>query len=140
MRDRLIGAGISTTKNISGSVAIERPVTGDSKWRDFSRRMSAAYISAYLRDYVNINVGNSVLADDNTIALPGTGVVTPSSIRSIIISRARSLVALGYIEEFNDNDVTVVRDTDDQTRVNTSIAVDPTNPLYVFASRLDVGE
>ena len=139
LRERLLRAGISTTKSSGSKVYIERPVTGDPKWRDLSRRLSAAFIAVDVRDYVISQVGRSVIADEGTIALPGSGVVTPPTIKSVISTRINSLVSRGYIENFNDSDVSVLRDIDDPTRVNIGIAVDPTNPLYVLASRLDVG-
>ena len=139
LRERLLRSGISTTTSYAGRVYIERPVTGDPKWRDLSRRLSAAYIAVDIRDYVISRIGRSVIGDEGTVALPGSGVVTPAAIKSIIVVRIHSLGTRGYIENFNEGDVSVQRDLDDPTRVNIGIAVDPTNPLYVFATRLDIG-
>ena len=137
-RERLLKAGISTTKLVL-DVVIERPVTGDPRWRDLSRRLAAAYIAVDVRDYVLNNVGRAVLADDDTIALPGSGVITPSQVRSLVITRLASLVGRGYLEEFNEQDVIIIRSVDDQTRLDAEINVDPTNPLYILASQFNFG-
>ena len=133
-RERLLKSGISTTKLIF-DVVIERPVTGDPKWRDLSRRLAAAYIATDMRDYVLSRVGNAVTTSDaSSDALPGSGVITLSAIHSILVIRAQSLVSRGYLESFNPRDIVVERDFDDPTRINIAINVDPTNPLYVLAS------
>ena len=138
-RERLLRAGISTTKLVL-DVVIERPVTGDPRWRDLSRRLSAAYIATDLRDYVNERVGRSVISSDDTgTALPGSGVITPEAINSILVVRAQSLVSRGYLEQFDPRDIIVERDPDDPTRINIAANVDPTNPLYVLASEFIFG-
>ena len=139
-RTELLANDWSTINVTNGVVTVERLVSSDPYWTDFSRRMLMAAISTFIKGRIAPVTRNVAIADDGTLARPGSGVVTPSQIKNAIEGSLQQLSLRGWIETYNVNEISVERDFDDPGRANISVFINPTNALYIIAARVDAGE
>lgn len=146
-RDTLLRNGIATHRVVQGKVQIERLITTyqtspagapDTSYMDITRPRTLAYLRYDLRTYLQNKYPRHKLADDGTLFDPGQAVVTPNTIKSEILSRARVWERAALIENLEQfkTDLIVERDATDKERINYVLAPDLVNGFRVGAGQI----
>ncbi|NIJ07239.1 phage tail sheath gpL-like [Sphingomonas vulcanisoli] len=109
LRNQMLYSGCSTyTVDANGSVTIENIVTtyvtngqgqADNSYLEVETLYTLAYALRFMRARVQANYSRKKLAADGTRLIPGTNVVTPSTIRADIIAAYRELEAAGITQQ-----------------------------------------
>lgn len=107
-RNTLLYDGISTfTVNADSSVAIENLITTyvtnpqgqpDNSYLQIETMFTAMYVLRAMRNMVSAKYGRKKLAADGTRLLPGSNVVTPSTVRADIIATYEVLEGQGMVQ------------------------------------------
>lgn len=147
-RNQLLFDGISTLRSdVGGVVRIDRAITmyqvnavgaDDSAYLDVTTVLTLSYLRYALRTRLLERYPRHKIADDGTRPLEGQAVVTPSVIRAEVLALAREWEELGLVENLNElaEQIVVVRNTQDPTRVDIVMPPDLVNPLLVIAGQI----
>lgn len=141
----LLYGGCSTwTVSATGQIAIENMVTTyvsnaagqpDDSYLQVETLFTCMYVLRALSGVVSTKYGRVKLAADGTRLLPGSNVVTPSTIRADIIANYRQLEAEGMVQNAADfaANLVVEKDADRPNRVNVLWPGTLIEQLRVFA-------
>lgn len=147
-RNQLLFDGISTLRSdVGGIVRIDRAITmyqvnavgaDDTAYLDLTTTLTLAYLRYSLRQRLLERYPRHKVADDGTRPLEGQAVVTPSVIRAEVLALAREWEELGLVENLDQfaQDIVVVRNAQDPTRVDIVLPPDLVNPLMVIAGQI----
>jgi phage tail sheath gpL-like len=110
----------------------------DPSYLDVETMRTLAYLRYSVRARIALKFPRHKLADDGTLFDPGQAVVTPSSIRSELISLFRDWERAGLVEDFEQfkDELIVERDANDQNRVNMRMGPNLINQFRVFAGQI----
>lgn len=147
-RNTLLTDGIAT--NIvdgGGLVRVERIITTyqtnplsipDPSFLDITTLRTSARLRFDVRARIALKYPRHKLANDGTLFDPGQAVVTPSTIRSELISLFRFWEAIGLVERFEQfkQDLIVERNATDVNRVDMRMSPDLMNQFRVFAGQV----
>lgn len=144
-RNTLLYDGISTfTVVADGSIAIENLITtyqqnaagqADNSYLEVETMFLLMYVLRFMRAVVQTKYARVKLAADGTRVLPGSNVVTPSTIKADLIAAYRELEADGMVQRsdlFAAN-LVVEKDAQNPNRVNVLWPGTLINQLRVFA-------
>ncbi len=152
-RNTLLYDGIAThTVSDAGKVQLERVITtyqtngsgvADGVYLDVNTPLTLAYLRQSLRQRITSKFSRMKLADDGTrfgaqAVSAGQAIVTPSIIKSEIIAWAALHARAFLIEDmegFKQN-LVVVRNENDPTRVDVSLSPNLVNQFYIFAASI----
>ena len=149
-RDSILVAGGSTgRKTAGGDITIGRITTNhldglgsDNTYTDISTPFSLMYIILYIRSILSTTYGRAKLVDTTDITKISSipGAVTLDEIRLKITSLYNTLIEQGIVQnkEFFVENVRVVKDPTEPTRVNISLPVDLVNGLHQLVVNVDV--
>ena len=108
-QNTLLYGGCSTwTVNAGGQIVIENLITTyiansagqpDNSYLQVETLFTLAYVLRTLSDLVSSKYGRVKLAADGVRLLPGSNVVTPSTIRADLIAKYRELEAAGMVQQ-----------------------------------------
>lgn len=147
-RDLLLRDGISTfTVNDAGQVFVERKITTyqtapsgaeDVSFLDVETVKTLAYLRYDLRTFIPTRFPRFKLADDGTNFARGQNVVTPGTLRAEIIARAYRWEENGLVEGIDQfkQDLLVVRNETDRTRVDVRLPINIMNQFRVLAAQI----
>ncbi len=147
-RNILLTDGISTfLVGQDGSVFIERLITTyqtnplgvpDPSYLDITTMRTLAYLRYTLRARIALRFPRHKLANDGTNFGPGQAIVTPSIIKSEILSLFTAWEAQGLVEGLDQftNDIIVERNANDVNRVDVLMSPDLMNQFRVFAGQI----
>lgn len=148
-RNLLLWDGISTfTVTQDGRCLIERAVTtyqtnlyglADPSYLDVETPATLAMLRRTWRTRMSQKFPRHKLADDGTNFGPGQAIVTPSILRAEMISLARDWEERGWVENLDafKDQLLVVRNGDDRTRVDAVLPPDLVNQLRVLAAKVE---
>jgi len=147
-RNTLLTDGIATHYVDGGGVVrIERMSTTyqtnplgatDPSYRDLNTMATLPLLRYEVRTLIALRFPRHKLADDGTIFDPGQAVVTPTSIKALLISLARDWEGRALIENLDQfkTDLIVERNSSDVNRVDMRQSPDLVNQLRVFAGQI----
>ncbi|MAI62410.1 MAG: hypothetical protein CBB87_08035 [Micavibrio sp. TMED27] len=145
----LLNNGCTTWKvNADGNVSIERLVTmyqvnaagiEDDVFLDITKVKQLSFIRYDHNAYIStLYFGEEarVLTTSEAAAAASTTLVTPKTIAASSTARAQLWISAGWVSELVDIRAEV--DQGDPTRVNMLMAIDPTDPLMIIATKMDI--
>lgn len=147
-RNMLLYDGISTFLVNPGNVAaIERLITTykvngagvrDTAYLDIETMRTIAYLRFTVRTRIGAKYPRHKLASDGTLYGPGQAIVTPSVIRSELLTLFREWELAGLAEGYDQfkTDLIVERNASDPNRVDAVIPPDVVNQFRVFAGQV----
>lgn len=147
-RNQLLFDGISTqVSDIGGVVRIERAITtyqvnasgaDDPSQLDVTTMLSLSYLRFSTRVRLSERYPRHKVANDGTRPLEGQAVVTPSVVRAEMLALARQWEELGLVENLDTfaEQIVVVRNSQDPTRLDIVLPPDLINPLIVLAAQI----
>ncbi|MBZ7923109.1 hypothetical protein LAC81_15060 [Ensifer adhaerens] len=141
-RNSLVTNGVSTWKvDVSGNVTIDKAVTQqqttngvpDTALRDIQAIYQTTYALKFYRAQLAYEFSNKAIVDDNPANLPT--LVRPNDIRANLVNSTIQLSRRGVLEAGQDalDQITVVRNADNPSRVDIVLPMDRANPLDIFA-------
>ncbi|WP_395391491.1 phage tail sheath subtilisin-like domain-containing protein [Novosphingobium sp. BL-8A] len=141
----LLYSGISTWQvDPTGNIVIENIVTtyitnsqgnGDNSYLELETMFTLIYVLRFMRSRIETKFGRVKLAADGTRLIPGSQVVTPSSIRADQIAAYRELEEAGFVQKSDDfaANLIVEKDANTPNRVNVLWPGTLIEQLRVFA-------
>jgi phage tail sheath gpL-like len=147
-RNTLLTDGVATHYvDDSGTMRIERLITTyqtnalsvpDPSYLDVTVMRTLAQLRWEVRTRIALRFPRSKLADDGTLFDPGQAVVTPSSIKSELISLFREWESRGLVEDFDQfkDELIVERNVTDRNRVDMRMGPNLINSFIVFAGQI----
>ena len=145
----LSNGGATGRKTAGGNIAIGRVTTNaldgvgsDNTYTDITTPFSIMYLILYYTSILSSTYGRSKLVDSTDITRVSNNprAVTLNEIRLKITSLYNTLIEQGVVQnkEFFVQNVRVVKDATDPTRVNISLPVDLVNGLHQLVVNVDV--
>lgn len=143
-RNTLLYDGVSPFYTSGGYLRIDRCVTtyqtnssgvADASYLDVETLLTLQYILQDTQSRITSKYGRHKLADDGTRYGPGQAIVTPSVIRSELVSAYRDYEYIGLVERVDDfiTNLVVERNSVDPCRIDVLYPPDLTNQLRIFA-------
>jgi phage tail sheath gpL-like len=147
-RNTLLQDGVSTFRvDAGGSMLIDRLITTyqtnafavpDTSYLDVTTMRTLATLRLQVRARIAQRFPRHKLANDGTNFDPGQAIVTPSVIKSELLTLFRQWEGAGLVENFEQylEDLIVERDANDPNRVNARMSPDLMNSFIVFAGQI----
>jgi len=147
-RNILLTDGVATVKAGAGGILqIERIITTyqtspagapDPSYLDITTLRTLSFLRFSQCARIALKYPRHKLANDGTLFAPGSAIVTPSSIRSELLSLFKDWELAGLVEGFEQfkDDLIVVRSTTDVNRVDVQMSPDLINQFRVFAGQI----
>jgi len=143
-RQSLLNKGIATSYISGGSLRIERAITTyqvntqsqpDPSYLDSETLHTSAYVIRFIRQRITQKYPRHKLADDGTRFGAGQAIVTPSVVRSEMISAYADMEANGIVENATlfAKYLIVERNVDNPNRLDVLFPPDYVNQLRIFA-------
>ena len=137
-RNNLLNDGVSLIGTTpTGTLQILRIVTMDTDtWRNVEQRYLAMHVIRTLRDALFISAGRAKIVADGSVAAGASNVVTPSSIRTALISAYRQLAVAGHVQDSAafEGSLLVSQNPTDPNRVDIAIDANNADQLQVLAT------
>jgi phage tail sheath gpL-like len=110
----------------------------DYSYRDANTIFTTSYLRQSLIRLIGITYKNYKLADDGIQAKAGQKIATPKRITATILGWFRGQEELAIVEDYNQfkTQLIVVRNTTDETRVDSIIPTNVVNQFRIFAGEL----
>lgn len=142
-KESLLNAGI-TTYNVSrdGRALVQRAVTSyqengagapDTAFLDVTTPFTLADMRESTINFLKTRYSRTKIVDDGNPLPAGQPITTPSLIKADLVGLATSWVSLGWMENINQfiEDLVVVRNISDPTRVDVTMRPDLVNGLQI---------
>lgn len=147
-RNLLLYAGMGTyTVAATGEVQVERPVTAytenpsgvvDDSYLDVMTPATAMYFREKQRSLILSKFGRHKLASDSARFAPGQAIVTPSIIKSELLTLYKTLEYDGIVQDFDGYKKSLVVELDDSNKARINYRDSPqfVNGLIITAGKI----